>query len=71
MFGRERHPLMQDKQMFAILLIVVGVFGIQIALYELLKGNISLAVIYPMLIIGSFLAYKGVDKYRRIEDQEE
>lgn len=62
---------MKNNQIFAIALIVVGVFGIQIALYELIKGNLSLTTIYPMLIIGSFLAYKGVDKYRRIEDQGE
>lgn len=61
---------METNQKFAIVLIVIGVFGIQIALYELLKGNLSLTIIYTMLIMGCFLAYKGVDKYRRIEDRE-
>ncbi len=61
---------MENNQKLAILLIVIGVFGIQIALYELLKGNLDLTIVYTMLIIGGFLAYKGVDKYRRIEDRE-
>ena len=61
---------MENNQKFAIVLIVIGVLGIQIAHYELLKGNLSLTVVYTMLTIGGFLAYKGVDKYRRIEDRE-
>lgn len=61
---------MEREQKIAVVIIVIGVLGIQVALYELIKGNLGLTIIYPMLIIGSFLAYKGVDKYRRIEDQE-
>ena len=61
---------MESRQAFAIGLIVVGVLGIQIGLYEWYRGIIPLVTIYIMLGIGAWLSWTGVDRYRKIEDQE-
>lgn len=61
---------MEKQQSIAILLIVVGVFGLQIGLYELVTGMTPWSVTIAMGTIGSVLAYKGVDIYRKIEDEE-
>ncbi|MEM1359500.1 MAG: hypothetical protein AAGF89_14940 [Bacteroidota bacterium] len=47
---------------------VVGVLGIQIGLYELIKGQAPLMMVYSMLGLGSALALVGFDYYRRVED---
>ena len=60
---------MKNEQNFSIVLIVVGVFGLQISLYELIVGNISLLMVGAMMVIGGVLAYSGVDKYRKIQDE--
>jgi len=59
---------MKRKQLVMLAVGVVGVLGIQIGLYELVKGSASPQLIYGMLGLGSVLALSGFDYYRRVED---
>lgn len=59
---------MERKQLVMLAIGVVGVLGIQIGLYELIKGQAPLMMVYSMLGLGSALALVGFDYYRRVED---
>lgn len=61
---------MNRKQIVMLAVGVVGVFGIQIGLYELIKGQAPLMLIYSILGLGSLLALIGFDYYRRVEDSQ-
>ncbi|MEL6670482.1 MAG: hypothetical protein AAFY36_10095 [Bacteroidota bacterium] len=58
----------QEKS-YVLLAAIIGVLAMQVGLYELVKGT-NLPMVYLTLGAGSLLAYKGFDKYRKMEDEE-
>jgi hypothetical protein len=49
---------------------MLGVLGIQIGCYELIKDRAPKLVIYGLVIVGFLCAFRGFGEYRRIEDEE-
>ena len=61
---------MKSREQFVMLSVaLVGVFGMQIGLYELVRGSAQ-ALVFSLLVGGSALALIGFDRYRKIEDEE-
>jgi len=50
---------------------VIGIFGIQIGFYELVKGTAPWYTIYGLLAIGFACAFMGFGAYRQIEDEQD
>jgi|GEM_PF-3622004 hypothetical protein len=61
---------MERKQLTMIVLGMIGVFGVQIGFYELVKGNAPIAMVFALLTIGFVCAFKGFGEYRRMEDEQ-
>lgn len=49
---------------------VIGVFGIQMSLYELTKGQANPVLLLIVLILGSLLTYRGFGAYVRHRQTE-
>jgi hypothetical protein len=61
---------MKSREQFIMLSVaLVGLFAMQIGLYELVRGSDRLLV-FPLLVGGSDLALFGFDRYRTIEDED-
>lgn len=58
---------MERKQSVMVAVGVIGVLGIQIALYELIKGITSPALLVVILLFGALLAYRGFSTYIEVE----
>ena len=61
---------MERRQLIMMTIGFIGVFGIQVGLYELVKARAPLIIIYGILAIGVVLAFKGFGAYREIEDEQ-
>ncbi|MFT4686379.1 MAG: hypothetical protein ACJA0J_000334 [Bdellovibrionota bacterium] len=61
---------MERKQRIMLAFGMLGVLGIQIGCYELIKDRAPKLVIYGLVIVGFLCAFKGFGEYRRIEDEE-
>lgn len=61
---------MKRKQFIMMTIGMIGVFGIQVGLYELIKGNSHPLIVYTILAIGSVFALKGFGAYRKMEDEQ-
>jgi hypothetical protein len=61
---------MKSREQFVMLSVaIVGLFAMQVGLYELVRGSDRLLV-FPLLVGGSVLSLLGFDRYRTIEDEE-
>ncbi|MEM6398514.1 MAG: hypothetical protein AAF741_19350 [Bacteroidota bacterium] len=66
----DRDPVQRAKhKSYVLIAAVAGVLGIQVGLYELIKGT-NLPMVYLTLSCGSLLAYLAFDKYRKLEDED-
>lgn len=61
---------MKSREQFVMLSVaIIGVLGMQVGLYELVRGS-GRALVFTLLVGGSTLALIGFDRYRKIEDEE-
>lgn len=61
---------MERRQFLLMIFGVIGVFGIQIGFYELVKGKAPLLVVYGLLALGFACAFMGFGAYRQMEDEQ-
>lgn len=61
---------MKSREQFVMLSVaLVGLFAMQVGLYELVRGS-ERWLVFTLLVGGSALALFGFDRYRKIEDEE-
>jgi hypothetical protein len=56
---------MTESQIFGLALLLLGVFSIQIGLYELIQAHYLKS--YPLLFIGGFSVLRGASMYKNTE----
>jgi hypothetical protein len=63
------HTVKNSEQITMMCFGILGIFGIQVGLYELIQG-VKYPKAYGILFIGSFLALVGFGRYKSIQENE-